>query len=167
MKTLGDPQLDESILPVYQWYRSPEGNEELTIWNYINMRADLDLAVAFSKLFWPDFVEIDGCVFLKQQFSLASYERWKAALKGNRKSLEITMNSVRMFDLFMNSDLVLESQNINQSIPHDSTLQEFLGQVLAKCWKYALQDLFPEKNFVVRYDPDPTYVGPIVVFYQG
>ena len=42
------------------------------------MRANSDLAVAFSKLFWPDFVtRLYGCILLAEQYSPEAYERWK------------------------------------------------------------------------------------------
>jgi hypothetical protein len=163
MEVIGDPRLDESILPVFQWYKQTPGNEMLTLWNYISMRANSDLAVAFSKLFWPDFVEVDGCILLAEQYSPKAYERWKTQLHGDRLSIEQTLNDIRIWDFFLTSDKILDEHGNEQS---RQVLQEFLGNVLAKCWACALREMFPTKTFILEYDPSAFYDGPRICFYQ-
>src|SRR4051794_18306133 len=63
----GIPLLETSLLPVYQKYEKENQSwiPDFDIWSYLNLRADFDLAAAFTKLFWPDFVQVDGCVLLQ------------------------------------------------------------------------------------------------------
>jgi hypothetical protein len=163
MEITGNPLLDESILPVFQWFKQADGNEKLTLWNYISMRADSDLAVAFSKLFWPDFIEVDDCILLAEHYSPKSYEYWKTQLHADRLSIEQTLNDVRMPEFFMTSDSILDKHGNERS---REVLQEFLGNVLATCWKSALHYVFPTKMFIVEYIPTALHNGPRICFYQ-
>jgi len=62
----GLPPLETSQLPLFQKYKKE--NESwipgFDIWSYLSLRADYDLAAAFAKMFWPDFIGVDGCVIL-------------------------------------------------------------------------------------------------------
>src|SRR5437588_5460345 len=106
MELIGKPKLDDSILPVYNEYKAIKGNEDLGLWGYLSMRADFDLVAAFSKLFWPDFVEVEGCILLAEAYSPTSFERWRASLHNDRQAIEVTMNETPLEVLFMNSSRV-------------------------------------------------------------
>ena len=60
---------------------------------------NFQLAIAFSRLFWPEFVEHDGCV-LYADFSLESYRGFFTSCKGNRAAVEGMMNHRHILDLF-------------------------------------------------------------------
>lgn len=156
------PSLSVSVMPVYQWFRSEEGNANITVWNYLNMRGDLELAVGFSKLFYPDFVEVEGCVLLSVAYSPDSYQRWKKALNGDRSHIETMLNYTRVWELFLGPTTLPPAVIIDESTT--SALSIYLGKVLAICWRHALHDAFPEKTFNIVYDE--SYHDPSVTFYQ-
>ncbi|HMA35512.1 MAG TPA: hypothetical protein VKY74_13665 [Chloroflexia bacterium] len=148
--------LDKSLLPEYQKWKSPE--KELGIWSYVNMRADYDLAAAFSKLFWPDFVEIDQCVLLAEKYDPKRFKEWMQRYDNDFRAVESIVNHVHIYDLFMNSP--------NEEV-YSLELFEYLAQVLMRCWKYALADIFPDKQFTFEYKTEPDAYGPTITFYQS
>jgi hypothetical protein len=46
-------------------------------------------------------------------------------------------------------------------------LLEYLAQVLMVCWKHALLELFPDKQFTFSYLTPPDVPGPEISFYQA
>ena len=147
--------LDPSLLPDYQsWQRAQSG--EFTLWNYIDVRTDLQVAAAFGKLFWPDFIEHDGYVLLAEQFDPASVAQWRQELGDDRAAVERMVNHVHVYDLFNN----------NPADTDKTALAAYLGQVLAQCWHHALHAAFPDKRFTVEYTSEPDDYGPTISFAQ-
>src|SRR6188508_1376804 len=134
-----EPQFDTSLLPIYQRYKQENQSwiPNFTPWSYLNLRADYDLAAAFSKLFWPDFVEVDNCVFLAEGYGPANYEDWKIRFSGDRQRIEAMINHTHIRDLFLMSPTDVE---------YPDRLYEYLADVLATCWHHALQSAFPHKK---------------------
>jgi hypothetical protein len=159
-----EPELDTSILPIYQEYLSSAPG--IGLWTYLNMRADYDLAVAFSKLYWPDFVEVDDCVFLAEHFFPNNYAQWWKDLDGDKKRIEAMINLTAIWDLFMNSGAILErsSEEVDKLYSHQ--LYVYLGEVLVVCWKQALSKAFPNRQFVMDYSDTIQDYGPTITFYQ-
>ena len=150
------PTLDATILPIYQqWKRN---GEWLSLWDYATMRGDPDLAAAFSKLFWPDFVEVEGCVFLEERYRRASFAEWDTLFQGDRQRIEAMINHTHIYDLFLNT---------GAEVTYSLELYEYLAQVLIVTWKHALQTAFPTKSFTFEYGTEPNEYGPTVTFYQS
>ncbi len=101
----GQLELDKSVLPIFQQWKQENESwiPNFNIWSYLNLRGDFDLAAAFSKLFFPDFVEVDGCVLLKEQYSPEGLSRWMKSYDGNTRAVEAMMNHVHIWDRFLNS----------------------------------------------------------------
>jgi len=78
-KTKSSVQLDTSLLPQYQEFRAYDSN--LDLWNYLAMVGNYQMAAAFSKLFWPDFVEVEGCVLLAEHFDAKNFKHWQKHLR--------------------------------------------------------------------------------------
>ena len=128
-------------------------------WQYLNIVAHEEMAAAFATLFWPEFIEVEGCVLLREHYEAANFASWKDTLKGDRQQIEAMINHVHLCDLFLNNNPLGGS--------HPRVLA-YLGQTLARSWPHALQETFPEKHFVVDYDEDPdwNYYGPEITFWQ-
>lgn len=149
--------LDVSLLPIYQEYKSVEGNQELSLWNYLGMRADYDLAVAFSKLFWPDFIEIDNCVLLSEAYDPTHFNKWKEHFQGDGPRIEAAVNRTRLDDLFM---------HVPEGVEFSVQLLEYLAQCLLMCWKHALEAAFPDRRFTFYYGTLPEESSPTITFHQ-
>lgn len=118
---------------------NPDG---FTWWNYINMKSDITTTLGFAKFFYPDIIERNGCIFLKDNFDEKRYKRWKAECGTDKSSLEKAMNSYELKDFFhINSDF--EDKCINEKIIT-------LGIVLKKFWLLSFNDRFPNRKINVE-----------------
>jgi len=109
-------------------------------WNYVNMKSDIQIELGFAKFFYPEIIEIDNCIFIKDNFSSERYEQWKVVCN-DKKTLEKAINSYEIKEFFhMNTDF--EDKNINEQI-------QALGNILKKIWTLGFNERFPDMNIVV------------------
>ena len=156
VETKSSVELNPALLPDYQAWQHAQ-THEFTLWNYLDVRGDYELAAAFSKLFCPDFVEVDGYVFLAEQFDHANFEQWRQQFADDRKSVEAVINHVHIDDLFNNGSRA----------DYQPELVEYLGRVLVVCWRRALQELFPPRQFTFECSAQPDEAGPTITFFQA
>jgi hypothetical protein len=151
------PVLNTELLSAFM--ESKRENEswvpDFDIWDYLSLSANADLAAAFFKLFWPDFVETDGCIILRHNYSAEGFARWLEHFEGNKTQVEAMVNHVHILDLFPMSP---------KDDEHKEELHEFLARALTLSWKAALREAFPEKHFVFTLRHG---YGPEVSFHQG
>ncbi|MGI8587176.1 MAG: hypothetical protein ACR2M0_05745 [Chloroflexia bacterium] len=157
----GVPELDTNLLPTYQKYRQENTSwiPGFDLWDYLNLRqADFDLTAAFSKLFWPDFVEVDGCVLLARSYSTDNFARWMAQFAGDTRAVEAMLNHTHIHDLY---------PGIRDGPDASLELLEYLAQIFLVSWRHALLEGFPEKRFVFSYLTQPEVPSPEISFYQA
>lgn len=125
-----------------------------SVWGLLGTKGGAELAIAFSSLYWPEFVEVEGCVLLRERYSPSRFQDWWKELAGDRSRIEGVVNHVHLWDLF---DLD------GTSVP-DEAVQD-LAQVLGLTWRCALQHRFPERDFEVNVvlDDSEEY-GPTISF---
>ena len=139
---------------------------ELPAWNngagisvesWIGCAGNFELAVGYSRLFWPDFVEHEDCVFFAD-FAVDSYRGFMDQCNGDRRRVETVMNHRHVFDYFSHAGgSATEAQII------------YLGRVLKDIWQAKLMRDFPHRHFVVSF-PEGPYEDLIdyeVSFWQG
>lgn len=116
-------------------------------WNFVNMKVDLDTALAFAKFYCPDIIMIDGCFILKDKFSKILYDAWKADCKGDKMNIEKMMNIYAIRDFF--------HINFTESDNDDDKIVA-LGHVLKFFWDMSFKQRFPDKliNVDVFEDDD-------------
>ncbi len=153
VETKSSAPLDTSLLPQYQEFLAD--NPGLELWSYLGVVGSYELVATFSKLFWPDFVEVEGCVILAEHY-------YEGALKGvklpqERESFEAFINHVHIWDLFSNG---VERASISIE------LDEYLAKIFTVMWKHALKETFPDKEFEFYYETEPYEYGPTISFYQ-
>ena len=102
-------------------------------------------ALLYSALFVPELIEVEGCVFLWKLGPGACdwpdlVERAKAARAESPEKLKRLVDSLNWVELpFLFFD------------PGDSDEEEdALAEVLAQAWRARLEDLLPDRRFVVR-----------------
>jgi len=107
-----------------------------------------DILVSYSKLFFPEFVQIEEMIFLKEQFRQDNLDRLRSQGIFSSK-MEYWMNLLAVGDLI--------------PLVPDLFSEEIL-QKIKRCWEVSLNDAFPEKTFEVRlvYDDGDTFL----VFFQ-
>jgi hypothetical protein len=119
-------------------------------------------ALVYSRLLWPEFVEIEGMVFAEGTIaSEADRERLELALKeyGNDAgATERAFNFVEVpADLFgKRADETTREQD------------HWLAERLAEMWRSRLHLLYPTRQFVVEVvEPQEPGGNVGVIFYQG
>lgn len=145
-----------SMLHDFEMFKAEFGNSEFSLWDYLNYRGDFELAAAFCNLFYPEFIEVEGCVLLAEQAKRYNFAEWKQKLKGDREKIEAMINHVHVYDLFLNSS----KEGINPQT------YEHIGRTLLKCWSCALRETFPDKHFQFDYATEPEEYGPTITFFQ-
>lgn len=111
-------------------------------------------AIAYLTLFWPEFIEYEGCVFIGRE-PPETYQEWKEKFKGNVKSIEEMLNHHHLFDVF----------GLKQGTPEQIL---FLGRKLKELWFLKLTRDYPDKKFIVELDKkfDQETDNPEITFYQ-
>ena len=152
---------DPSLLTRFQAWkagvhtRTGEPARDVRLWTCLYSEASADLVVAFFKLFWPDVIEVEGYVLLTEHYDqakLANWLEWQRRTGGERWKLEATLNEVHLYHVFL----------ADAALP----VLEYLATVLARCWRTALREAFPERRFIVFYASEPEDYGPTLTIWQ-
>jgi hypothetical protein len=114
-----------------------------------------DHAIGYAGLFWPSFVEVEGCVFFGSE-KPASFEGFWKQTGGNRKDVETVINHRHICDLFMQAPTANAAQAL------------WLGRKLKEMWAAKLQRDFPHKRFTVFFPEefDIERDNPAITFCQ-
>ncbi len=120
--------------------------EELQAWNggqgidlasWIGCEGRFALAVGYSTVFWPEFVEIDGYV-VREGTSRENIAMWAAQDGSTRKSVEAMINHEHLADI----------QYVGCPDCSSDKLR-VLGNVLKEIYEAKLAYRFPTKTFCV------------------
>lgn len=145
--------IEASSLPrLAEWAKA---DPQFTPLTWLHAEADIEMAVAFTALFWPELVEHDGGIFLRESFDPEVHAQWKEKLGEDAPAIERVMNHRHVADLLPGADHV-----------GFANLQH-LGHVLAATWRTRLADAFPERQFDVIYSEDPEDEEVIITFSQA
>jgi hypothetical protein len=138
--------IDVDVLREYKDIKALNPNNwEVT--DYLNLKYDMNAAIAFSKLYFPDFIEKKGCIILGFRYDEEVFNEWYEHFKGNVPEIERICNRYELMDYFSinrNSDEQLDFYN--------KQIDEF-ANVLKKSWEVNCQLLFPNRKMAVEvYD---------------
>jgi hypothetical protein len=101
----------------------------------------LETLKAYRSLFWPQFIDHDGCVFLA--FEKSIYQDVLTRAGGNRREVEKFMNHRHIVDLLPKS----------VKAPTTELVLSF-GELLKEMWEAKLHRDFPEQRFIVSFVRD-------------
>ncbi len=110
-------------------------NNDWSIEKHLNFNYDIDAAILFSRLYFPEFIEVKNCILLKERYNVDNFEGWFDELKGDIREVEKISNLYEIKDLFHIND---------DSITSEKLL--LLGDILKRVWKINLDLLFPSKK---------------------
>ncbi|MDQ3706733.1 MAG: hypothetical protein M3437_16230 [Chloroflexota bacterium] len=161
------PELDTSLLPYYQeWKAEQQTDRRHGLWYYLFDLANHEIAAAFSKLFWPDFIEVDGLILLAENYPRLGMtpEEFKQTLESNPRSIEFTVNYVSIPYMFRDNGITMED-GVYKAV-FSQQLFDYLARVLLISWKHALKEAYPDKEFVFFYNVDPDGANRKISFYQ-
>ncbi|MGE3540683.1 MAG: hypothetical protein AB7N91_24990 [Candidatus Tectimicrobiota bacterium] len=140
---------EPSQLPKVQRWLAGQGEG---VWDFLSICGGAELAIAFSTLYWPEFIDVEGCVLLRERYEAANFQEWWEKLNGDMSKIEAVINHVHLWDLFV----------LDENVP-DKALED-LARILALCWRCALQEQFPKRIFDVHVVADDTEYGPTISF---
>ena len=154
MKTLLD--INKNILIDYQDFDNV--NENWNIGSYLNTFYDINSAIAFAKLYFPDFIEEKNCVILSLRYDKGIFEQWHKESKGNVSEIEKMCNLYELKDFFHINPIEFNSEEEYQKVI------DVLGEVLKKSWDINLKLLYPNNQFKVVIFEE--YESKFITFYS-
>ena len=145
---------NELIPEMRQW----NNGKGIDVESWVGCEGNFRLAIGYSTIFWPQFVEFEGYVF-REGFSvegLRGFEHSRSC--GNtRQCVEATMNHLHL-------------DGIQHWGCEDISKERliYLGRILAEIYRAKLAWQFPEKRFEVVFDdsPENELTDYQITFYQ-
>lgn len=143
MKKISLLEIDTNVLKEYTALERLNPNR----WNigeYLNLKYDFNAALAISKLYFPDFIELDGCLLLGFTYNEDTFRHWQKVYGEDRAAIERKCNLYEVADYFhLNRDQSESLDLFNQVI------DEF-SKVLKITWEINCKILFPKKTVSVE-----------------
>lgn len=134
--------INESLLKDYDEMKNLNPNN-WDIASYLNFKYDINAAIALSKLYFPDFIEKEGCIILSFLYNEITFNQWYEKYSGDIKAVESMCNSYDVMDYFTNN----KSQDDSSEF-YNEIIDEF-AKILKKSWEANCQILFPERKLIV------------------
>lgn len=119
---------------------------DLDLQDFVTQRVSIAQAVAVSSLMFPDYIEVQNCIILRDKYDHDNFIEWWDNLNGDAREVEKVINHTHLWELF---DPVEEIEN--QAL-------EMLARQMAICWRVKAESEFPGRRFdaVVTNDYGPT-----------
>ena len=127
-------------------------SENFSLIDYLFGVSNMEVAIAFTKLFWPDFIEYENGVFFASTFNSEIYAQWKEKLGHDIGAIERVINHKHIDDLLPGAE----------NVGYENLL--YLAQVLTQMWESRLKLLYPDRHFKMQLNQDEGSV--VLMFYQ-
>ncbi len=118
------------------------GDTPIDIIDWVRGAGSYELAIGYSRIFWPRLVELGDYVLLETNAHPETVRVWEEHLSNDKRAIEAMLNHVHMVDL-QGHGAYNEAQMIDLGRTHREILQAKLA------WQ------FPEKRFEVLFDETP------------
>ncbi len=133
---------DEKLIPDLKEWRRLNG-EDFSIDSWTSFEGNIKLAIGYSLMFWPDFMEHNGCVFTKDGFSISNFNDWTGATYIKKfAQIERVLNHIHIMDLFSGDE--------RNKINFDQI--KYLGEKLCKIYAVKLKSDFPNREFIFTFN---------------
>lgn len=130
--------VDSNILQDYTVFAEANPHH----WNivsYLNFKYDMNAALAFSKLFFPDFIEVNGCIILSFLYNETVFQAWLDKFNNDVQQTEKMCNLYKVADYF----------HINKVESTNFQLLSTFAHALKISWELNCKALF-NKNITVE-----------------
>lgn len=152
---------DEDLIRHLRVFYSGQDTTNFNVRDFIYAYGSPLLAIMYSRLFWPEYIEINDMVFLKER--IEDEEDRQSLMKafdsygGDRQKTEQAFNLTEIpSDVFGK----LMGETAEEEDRH-------FAERLAEMWRCRLQIIYPERRFTVEVlEPEETGGEIGVVFYQ-
>jgi hypothetical protein len=156
----GESMDDSLLIDHLKEFHSKADTSNFNVLDFISAFGSPLYALAYSKLFWPDFIEFEEMIFLKEHVEdEEDRERIRAALSKfhTTKEVEQSFNQFMIPNIFFSAGLGTTTDEENWQ----------LAERIAAMWKARLAQLFPNKKCVVELQsPEEINDEPTIVVYQ-
>lgn len=134
---------EEKLIPELSDWKKLNG-DQFSIEDWIVGEGNIKLAIGYSILFWPAFIEYNDCIILKNHFDIDNFENWKnAEYVSSYSQIESVLNHIHILDLF-GTDERKDEVNYEQIV--------FLGNQICNIYAAKLKLEYPEKNFTFNFN---------------
>lgn len=128
-------------------------SEQFSFFDYIySASKGPEEALLYSKLFWPDLVDVNGYVFLSENYDRDYFD--EVVSEYGESKVEETINTTYLYNL------------VGGKTEYENEVWEALGNVLCETWRQRAQYLFPERSFAVEFSWYSDHDDPGVTLYQ-
>ncbi len=140
-------------------FYSDEDTRNFNVLDFVGAFGSPLLAIAYSKLFWADFIEFREMVFLSENFNEDVKKKIGELLENN----SIKQDIEKSFNLF---EVPSSFFGKNSGDTYDGEDYQ-LAEILKQSWRCKLEKDFPSKEFKVEILSADTTGGEVgVIFYQ-
>ena len=150
---------NRDLLSVFQKKYKGLDSTGFNYFDFLHAQGSPFNALFYSPLFWPEFVEIDGMVFLQSSVEdIEDRKRLKEALhrhKGDKTKTEKAFNLIEIPSLF--------GKNISETTDEEDA---FLADRLTEMWRCRLAVVFPNREFLVKTLSPKETGGEIAVMFH-
>ncbi len=132
-------------------------------------RVTVGTATHALEVLWPDFMEVNGCVFARFQCSGGPIQE----LSDGKTETECLVNHTHVLDEFPNRATSERRESVSDELDvveeaYDVSHPDFvsaceIGRIMARMWAMKLKADFPHDRFRVYYTQ---YDNPIVRFHK-
>ncbi len=125
-------------------WKMPPGVERFDEADILGTRMEgIGAAYLYRKIFWPEFVTLDGFVFLAIQYDRDYYDQTTELIGSDSSSsgargIEGTINTIYLNLLFGDGPVLLK-------------VIENVGNLMAETWKTKASTEFPDKTFQTEF----------------
>ena len=151
---------DELLIDRLRQFHADADTSNFNVLDFVGAFGNPLDALAYSKLFWPDFVEVEGMIFLADFVEgEEDRSRIRAAMSkfSTPQDVEKSFNQFMIPEVFFSRALPLMKDEENLH----------LAERIVEIWEARLARLFPNKSCVVELQlPDETQEGPTIFVYQ-
>ncbi len=130
----------EALIPEMRDWNNGAG---IDINSWIGCAGNFSLAIGYSTIFWPRFVEFEGYI-LNEGFDLPSLRTFEGRSGATRYSVEWVMNHLHIADIqYYNCDDITQEKIV------------YLGRLLQEIYRVKLAWQFPRRKMNVEfYEPE-------------
>lgn len=152
---------DEELLSRLRERYSGNNTKNYNVLDFIGGFGSPFEALIYSRLFWPEFIEIDGMVFLKETIeSPDDRERLSAAFEKCDRNPRATEKSFNLVEV----PSTLFGPRVGETTEREDRL---LAERLVEMWRARLETVFPGRPFIVRLvEPEESGGDVGVIFHQ-
>jgi len=139
-------------------YGPGNGTEPWDCADYLHAFGNVGDALLYSTLFVPEFIEVEGCILLKE-LGVQPEGGWTEVTAAIRRARETSTDALKRY---VDSSNWVEVPCLAADASAASEEEiEVLAEVIAQAWRARLRDCFPDRRFTVRIF-DPAETGSVI-----